>query len=420
VSTAICAEHVSKSYRLGVIGARTLRDDAIRLWARLRHKPDPLLKVGQGEGERSKSDRIWALQDVSFEIGRGEVIGIIGRNGAGKSTLLKILSRITAPTSGQVKLRGRVASLLEVGTGFHPELTGLENIYLNAAVLGMTRRETTRRLDEIIGFSGVERFIDTPVKRYSSGMYVRLAFAVAAHLDPDILLVDEVLAVGDAAFQEKCLGRMRQVGDQGRTVIMVSHNMHAISRLCERVIWLESGTIKEAGARPSGAIRAYLKGASPETLRWTPAERGLGGFQYEEVQLSFPGSERGRAEVPPDVPLTILFRYRVQRGFPSGRLALRMDNEDGVVVFASSNTDGTSAKHRPWTEAFGLETCVVPSHFLAPGRYFLTVSEPTEAGGDIIHEHVLAFRVSEANSLTAIDGRRGVLAPLLTWTRSRG
>ncbi len=269
--SVIKVENLSKSYRLGVIGAKTLRDDLSRWWAKLRRRPDPLLKIGQsppspqvGEGGRgvrgappsSSDDRIWALRDVSFEVQQGEVLGIIGRNGAGKSTLLKILSRVTAPTSGAVKVKGRIASLLEVGTGFHPELTGRENIYLNGAILGMKRLEIDRKFAEIVDFSGVEKFIDTPVKRYSSGMYVRLAFAVAAHLEPEILVVDEVLAVGDAEFQKKCLGKMGEVAQGGRTVLFVSHNMAAVQSLCDAAIVLSSGVISFQGA-VSLAIHTY-------------------------------------------------------------------------------------------------------------------------------------------------------------------
>ncbi len=240
--TVIQVERLSKRYRLGTIGTGTLSHDLNRWWARVRGRPDPAAKIGQGR-KADDEDFVWALRDVSFEVNRGEVLGIIGRNGAGKSTLLKILSRVTAPTAGEVRIRGRIASLLEVGTGFHPELTGRENIFLNGAILGMNKAEILRKFDEIVAFSEVEKFIDTPVKRYSSGMYVRLAFAVAAHLEPEILIVDEVLAVGDAEFQKKCLGKMGEAAGRGRTVLFVSHNMHAISELCTRVILMEGGRI---------------------------------------------------------------------------------------------------------------------------------------------------------------------------------
>jgi len=243
----ISVENLSKSYRLGVIGTGTFSNDLKVWWARMRGKPNPLLKIGQEDHGNRVGEELWALKDVSFQVEQGEVLGIIGRNGAGKSTLLKILSRVTAPTSGTVKVKGRIASLLEVGTGFHPELTGRENIYLNGAILGMTKAEVNRRFDEIVEFAEIAKFIDTPVKRYSSGMYVRLAFAVAAHLDPEILIVDEVLAVGDAEFQKKCLGKMENVASEGRTVLFVSHNMSAIKQLCSCAIVLEHGSIQAEG-----------------------------------------------------------------------------------------------------------------------------------------------------------------------------
>ena len=259
----ISVENLSKCYRLGTIGTRTLSGDFERWWAQVRGKPDPFLKIGQQDHGNRRGEIIWALRDVSFQVRQGEVLGIIGRNGAGKSTLLKILSRVTAPTSGVVKVKGRVASLLEVGTGFHPELTGRENIYLNGAILGMKKAETDRKFDEIVEFAGVEQFIDTPVKRYSSGMYVRLAFAVAAHLEPEILLVDEVLAVGDAQFQKKCLGKMGEVASEGRTVLFVSHNMGVVSTLCGRTVLLQSGLLQSSGPTEA-VIREYL-GSSAHT-----------------------------------------------------------------------------------------------------------------------------------------------------------
>ena len=245
MSIILKAENISKQYRLGTVGTGTLRDDLKRNWAKLRGKEDPFLKVGavNDRSQKSTEDYVWALRDINFEVKQGEVLGVIGKNGAGKSTLLKILSRVTAPTTGIIKSRGRIASLLEVGTGFHHELTGRENIYLNGAILGMQKAEITRKLDEIIAFSGCERYIDTPTKRYSSGMTVRLAFAVAAHLEPEILVVDEVLAVGDAEFQKKAIGKMQDISQgEGRTVLFVSHNMESVRNLCTRGLLLEHGT----------------------------------------------------------------------------------------------------------------------------------------------------------------------------------
>ena len=237
----IKVENLSKQYRLGTVGTGTMKDDLKRWWHKSRGKEDPFLTIGDTNDRSAKgqSDYVWALKDINFEVQPGEVLGIIGRNGAGKSTLLKILSRVTEPTTGRIIMNGRVASLLEVGTGMHPDLTGRENIYLNGAILGMTKAEINQKLDEIIDFSGVERYIDTPVKRYSSGMHVRLGFAVAAHLEPEILIVDEVLAVGDAEFQKKCIGKMKDVStNEGRTVLFVSHNLGVIKQLCQRGILL--------------------------------------------------------------------------------------------------------------------------------------------------------------------------------------
>ena len=250
MSTVIKVENLSKQYRLGQVGTGTISHDVNRWWHKIRGKEDPYLKIGEYNDRTVKgdSDYVWALKDINFEVKKGEVLGIIGRNGAGKSTLLKILSRTTSPSTGSVKIKGRVASLLEVGTGFHPELSGRDNIFLNGAILGMTRREIHSKFDEIVDFAGVERYIDTPVKRYSSGMYVRLAFAVAAHLEPEILIVDEVLAVGDAEFQKKCLGKMKDVSvKDGQTVLFVSHNLGAVKSLCGRAISLKSGSIDFSG-----------------------------------------------------------------------------------------------------------------------------------------------------------------------------
>ncbi|ULQ52392.1 ABC transporter ATP-binding protein [Flavihumibacter fluvii] len=267
---AIMAENVSKLYRLGEIGTGTLSHDLNRWWASIRGKEDPYMKLGQSNKRDEKgSDWVWALQDINFELNEGEVLGIIGRNGAGKSTLLKLLSRISNPTTGVIKARGRIASLLEVGTGFHPELTGRENIFLNGAILGMTKAEIKRKFDEIVDFAGVTRYIDTPVKRYSSGMYVRLAFGVAAHLEPEILIVDEVLAVGDAEFQKKALGKMKSVSqNDGRTVLFVSHNMASISTLCTKGLMMQNGQV------------AY-QGDIEETIRQYNQSSGSGSNQVD-------------------------------------------------------------------------------------------------------------------------------------------
>jgi len=260
MSVVIKVENLSKQYRLGSVGTGSLAHDLNRTWHRMRGKEDPYLIIGEVNDRTTtgNSDYVWALQDINFEVKQGEVLGIIGRNGAGKSTLLKILSRTTTPTTGSIKIKGRVASLLEVGTGFHPELSGRENIFLNGAILGMTRQEIKSKFDEIVDFAGVERYIDTPVKRYSSGMYVRLAFGVAAHLEPEILIVDEVLAVGDAEFQKKALGKMKDVSTkEGRTVLFVSHNMAAIQNLCDKGMVMNAGKVMFNGTA-TAAVEKYL------------------------------------------------------------------------------------------------------------------------------------------------------------------
>jgi homopolymeric O-antigen transport system ATP-binding protein len=275
MSSVIKVEDLSKQYRLGQIGTGTISHDINRWWHRIRGNEDPYLKIGETNDRTQKgnSEYVWALKDIDFEVKRGEVLGIIGRNGAGKSTLLKILSRTTAPSSGQVKIKGRVASLLEVGTGFHPELSGRDNVYLNGAILGMTKNEIKSKFDEIVDFAGVERYIDTPVKRYSSGMYVRLAFAVAAHLEPEILIVDEVLAVGDAEFQKKCLGKMKDVSvNDGRTILFVSHNMTAVKQLCTTGLLLQNGRVEFAGKMGDVADKYLRLGVTSSRETVWPAD----------------------------------------------------------------------------------------------------------------------------------------------------
>ena len=282
-------ENLSKQYRLGNVGTGTLSHDLNRWWANLRGKEDPFLKIGETNTQNTKgeSDYVWALKDINLEVMPGEVLGIIGKNGAGKSTLLKLLSRVTAPTTGNIKARGRIASLLEVGTGFHPELTGRENIFLNGAILGMNKAEIRSKFDEIVAFAEVERYIDTPVKRYSSGMYVRLAFTVAAHLESEILIVDEVLAVGDAEFQKKCLGKMGEMSKgEGRTVLFVSHNMAAINSLCERAILLNNGFIEYEGMTQDVTDK-YLSHSigNQHFLEWKrPAEIKMQYDEYVDIK----------------------------------------------------------------------------------------------------------------------------------------
>lgn len=321
-SPVISVENLSKSYRLGQIGTGTLTND-LRVWAaKLRGRPNPLLKIGQEDHGNRDGEELWALKDVSFTVEQGEVLGIIGKNGAGKSTLLKILSRVTAPTGGRVKVKGRIASLLEVGTGFHPDLTGRENIFLNGAILGMSRDEVRRKFDEIVDFAEVEKFIDTPVKRYSSGMYVRLAFAVAAHLEPEILLVDEVLAVGDAEFQKKCLGKMGDVAKQGRTVLFVSHNMAAVQTLCPKSLLLDKGKISFSGPSTE-VVSKYLTNGLDEiqqtnNLEDWPKRSGNGNAKIVCIEL-FNGQEKPITQIAYDesikIRLTCRFYEEIEASF---------------------------------------------------------------------------------------------------------
>ncbi len=267
-NAVIEVDHLSKLYKLGTIGTGSLRQDLQYWWNRsVLKKPNPFFDLQGGESSIEQKNFIWALKDISFKVNKGEALGIIGSNGSGKSTLLKIISRIVRPTNGTVKGNGKLSSLLEVGTGFHEELTGRENIYISGYTLGMKKEEVRRKFNEIVSFSGIEKFIDTPVKRYSSGMYVRLAFAVAAHLEPDILIVDEVLAVGDADFQKKCLSKMREVSQaEGRTILFVSHSMQAINNLCDRALWLDHGTLKEMG-RTSVVVNKYISNIQKLNIR---------------------------------------------------------------------------------------------------------------------------------------------------------
>jgi lipopolysaccharide transport system ATP-binding protein len=369
----ISIEHISKVYRLGQIGTGTFANDLKLWWARLRGRPDPFAKIGAPGRDIPQGGEIWALRDISFTVEQGEVLGIIGRNGAGKSTLLKILSRVTAPTSGVVKVKGRIASLLEVGTGFHQELTGRENIYLNGAILGMTRREIDRKFDAIVDFSGVEKFIDTPVKRYSSGMYVRLAFAVAAHLDPEILVVDEVLAVGDAEFQRKCLGKMGEVARDGRTVLFVSHNLAAIQNLCRHSMLIEQGRNKIKG--PSDEVIAeYLKSAEPlaaGNLEFTGDEReGNGKIRFSKWSV-VDGTLGDGYQIVCDHPCDFRIQYQGGEEIKYAKVSIALVIKDlfgqpiltGATYFKNSDFSGVPVK--------GSFTCHFPHMPLIPGVYKL-------------------------------------------------
>jgi lipopolysaccharide transport system ATP-binding protein len=370
--TVISVENVSKAYRLGQIGGGTLREDVSRWWAKLRGKPDPTLKIGQEHHARKMGEQFWALDDVSFEVKEGEVLGIIGRNGAGKSTLLKILSQVTTPTSGEIKVKGRIASLLEVGTGFHPELTGRENIFLNGAILGMTKAEIRKKFDEIVAFSGIEEFIDTPVKRYSSGMYVRLAFAVAAHLEPEILIVDEVLAVGDAEFQKKCMGKMQDVSKGGRTILFVSHNMAAIGKLCQRCIMLKNGTPIVSGDTDS-VISAYVRDCSPATkysLEDFPERSGSGALRLTDFCVEDASGHRIE-HVQSGSDFDIVLRYKRAPSAAIGKvnigISLHQKDETILCVLYSSYT----GQAFEWIPDNGVFRCHIKRLPLNEGHYLL-------------------------------------------------
>ncbi len=369
MSIVISVENVSKSYRLGMIGGGTLKEDFARWCAKVRGKPDPLLKIGEEHGTRRIGEQFWALENVSFEVKESEVLGIIGRNGAGKSTLLKILSQVTAPTSGQVKVKGRIGSLLEVGTGFHPELTGRENIFLNGAILGMTKAEIRGKLDEIIAFSGIEEFIDTPVKRYSSGMYVRLAFAVAAHLEPEILIIDEVLAVGDAAFQKRCLGKMGDVAKEGRTVLLVSHNLVAVQGLCRKTILLRDGTIEYRGETKK-AIELYQNGIklySNAPIRERTDREGDGSVKVLDLWLENNGCERVQ-KVGTGEKMSISLSYQASKAYRSLTFLVSIYNEHNQRVL-NFDSDLNSGAPDYWPEAAVVKWTISIPFPLSPAQY---------------------------------------------------
>ncbi len=373
MATAISVENLSKTYQLGVIGTGTFYGDLKRWWARQRGKPDPYQKIGEADHGNRAGETIWALKDVNVEIQQGEAIGIIGRNGAGKSTLLKILSRVTAPTSGLVKVKGRIASLLEVGTGFHPELTGRENIYLNGAILGMNRDEVRRKFDQIVDFSGVEQFIDTPVKRYSSGMYVRLAFAVAAHLEPEILVVDEVLAVGDAEFQKKCLGKMGDVAYEGRTILFVSHNMGMIHSLCSRAVLLQRGKIIFDGNTASVISQYYSNGINtPFSVDYSKNVPPVGD-QYATLLSANIEDDAGNitGEVDLNTGFRVKMRYRLHNAVPRSPYPnYHFYNSQGQCVFITSGERTVHVSGDAVYEA----TCSIPANFLNNDTYFIGIA----------------------------------------------
>lgn len=415
--TVIKVENLSKQYRLGMVGTGTLSHDINRWWHKIRGKEDPYLIIGEENDRCNKgnSDYVWALRDINLQVRSGEVLGIVGRNGAGKSTLLKLLSRTTAPTIGSIKIKGRVASLLEVGTGFHPELSGRDNIYLNGAILGMTKLEISRKFDEIVEFAGVERYVDTPVKRYSSGMYVRLAFAVAAHLEPEILIVDEVLAVGDAEFQKKCLGKMKDVSsNQGRTVLFVSHNMTAIKNLCNTVAYMRNGSIIHTG-EPEGIINTYLS-----------EDASISMVQEYSIPEAAPGNEfvkMKRIEVIPKLtsvidPITINTALDVEFEFWNYvedkpiNLSLHLYTMNNECVF-NVHTDSKFLK-----KGLRKGRCRIPEHLLNDGYYSISMMVVAESSYALYNfEDVVAFEVHEKRAVSGWHGKvPGFVRPKLDFT----
>lgn len=368
---ALEVDNLSKQYRLGQVGTGTISHDLNRWWHKVRGKEDPYLKIGEAN-DRTKSgdsDYVWALRDINFQIEQGDAVGIIGRNGAGKSTLLKLLSKVTKPTLGEIKVKGRIASLLEVGTGFHPEMTGRENIYLNGAILGMTRREIKRKFDEIVDFAGVERYIDTPVKRYSSGMYVRLAFAVAAHLESEILIVDEVLAVGDAEFQKKCLGKMGDVSKgEGRTVLFVSHNIAAVTALCNKGILLQNGTLFEKG-NISSVISSYLDSGNSSSNHY------ISDSEFYENEITdvkiLDQDERLVNNFYSHQRITVRIKFNCSmENIIHSEIGIRVKDFKERIVFTSQ----ISVKDFDDNNGYYLIDCIIPENILVPNSYKVQVA----------------------------------------------
>ena len=419
-------ESLSKRYHLGAIGATTLRASLERRWERLRQRSrnglaSPAIDSANPQ-TGADSDSFLALRDVSFSVERGEVLGIIGKNGAGKSTLLKILSRITEPTSGRAVMRGKVASLLEVGTGFHPELSGRENIYLNGTILGMRRAEIDKRFDEIVAFAEVEKFIDTPVKRYSSGMYVRLAFAVAAHLQPEILIVDEVLAVGDAQFQKKCLGKMEDVASAGRTILFVSHNMTAVKSLCSRAVWLDKGEIVYRG-QTHDVVSAYLRTASTNRLAqyWPDIESAPGNESVRLHGARLYKTDASNSDLTVSSPFCVEFDYWNLHAGARLNLSMIIHTQEGVCVFTSTTVDEPSWGGREFPSGLFKSTCAVPGYLLNDGTYRVTLLVVRDSSKVIyVHEEILVFDVCDSVEKRGdwFGKWAGVTRPDLQWRTS--
>lgn len=411
------AENISKQYRLGLVGTGTLSHDINRWWHKVRGKEDPYLKVGavNDRSAQATDEYVWALQDINFEVQQGEVLGIIGKNGAGKSTLLKILSRVTSPTTGVIKTRGRIASLLEVGTGFHPELTGRENIFLNGAILGMTKSEIRSKIDEIVDFSGCQMYIDTPVKRYSSGMRVRLGFAVAAHLEPDILVVDEVLAVGDAEFQKKAIGKMQDVSRaEGRTILFVSHNMTAVRSLCTTGLVLENGITTFTGTSEE-AVSFYLKDAGGESACERVFDNvGLEGvFRLQRIQVYNSDKEPGSV-IEENSKIVVETEFELFGSPENYHITYHLLNEEGDSLFSVSHL----RNNIPLKEGFNRLRMIFPERFLNPGMFSLKFFLIKDRKKSVFSENdVLHFTVVHgARDLGVYMGKEpGYIRPQLVW-----
>jgi len=418
---ALKMENVSKLYRLGQVGTGTLAHDLNRWWSRIRGKDDPYTAVGAVNNREQAGDEfVWALKDINFEVKQGEIVGIIGRNGAGKSTLLKLLSRVTGPTKGEIHVNGKIAALLEVGTGFHPELTGRENIFLNGAILGMSRREIHSKFDEIVEFSGCAKYIDTPVKRYSSGMHVRLAFAVAAHLEPDILIVDEVLAVGDAEFQSKCLGKMQDVSESsGRTVLFVSHNMGAVKKLCPNAILLDKGAIVKSGPTAE-VIDFYLDSGSEfeRLLSWDENGRPeTGEVLLKRISVV---DSKGRLDsiLTTADDISIEIDYELKMGIRNLRACVTILSLDGVELFCTSDygfQDPTKFRR----EGRYKSICIIPKNLMTKGGYIAKIDFEIPCERNLISDQRVSFTINEliTNQLgrTLASKPPGYLHPILEW-----
>ena len=416
---AIEFENISKQYRLGLVSSGTISHDLNRWWTmNVLHKEDPYLKIGETNDRATKgnSQYVWALKNINFSVEEGDVVGIIGKNGAGKSTLLKLLSRVTAPTTGIIRARGRIASLLEVGTGFHPEMTGRENIYMNGAIMGMTKAEITRKLDEIVDFSGCERYIDTPVKRYSSGMTVRLGFAIAAHLEPEILVVDEVLAVGDAEFQKKAIGKMQDVSKgEGRTVLFVSHNMVAVRNLCKKGILLENGQVKMTGEINS-VVHHYINDADLSTRKIIWNVDKFMPICFTGVEIMVEG-KRSDEFISINDQINIIVEYYVRETIVHTNISLSLFKE-GMRIFSSWDIENIPELYEKRKSGFHRVKCSLPTNLL-PGIYDISIGCGRPNVGVISSkDNALQFEISSIMDESLLDSYNhdGMFRANLNWT----